>query len=222
MFVYTINCNGAAMQETRRYILDILKEHNQATVDDIVDLLQTRRGKEITAVTVRHHLGVLQQEGLITEPELRHRSTPGRPQHVYMLTDKAQSVFPNNYQKLVSEILSQIQHQMPENGVNVILEGVADSLASQAYIPDLPLNERLDAVTHYLNEQGYEAYWEHSDDGYVLHTRNCPYHNLATTTEALCEMDMRLIATLVGSVPRRLSRISQGDPSCAYLIAEAG
>ena len=81
------------MQETRQHILEILREIGQATVDDVVRALCERRG-EITAVTVRHHLTRLQEDGLITAPELRHRNTPGRPQHVYKLTEKAQQHFP--------------------------------------------------------------------------------------------------------------------------------
>jgi predicted ArsR family transcriptional regulator len=70
------------MQQTRRYILDILKTRGEATVDEIVEELQERRGKDITAVTVRHHITCLQKDDLIASPQLRHRDSPGRPQHV--------------------------------------------------------------------------------------------------------------------------------------------
>jgi predicted ArsR family transcriptional regulator len=206
------------MQETRRYILDILRERGQATVDEIVEALQRRRGKEITAVTVRHHLARLQQEALITEPELRHRTTPGRPQHLYTLTEKARDVFPNNYQQLVTQLLTQLHQQLSSPQVNVILEGVADNLAAQICIPDVPQEERLNIIVSYLNQQGYDAYWETNEQGYILHTRNCPYHDVAHKSETLCSMDLRLISTLTGIVPRRLTRVSAGDQTCAYLI----
>src|SRR4030095_8036404 len=113
------------MQDTRQHILDILKEHGEATVDDIVVELQKRRGN-ITAVTVRHHLTRLQDEQLITNPQLRHRSAPGRPQHIYMLTEQAHDYFPNNYQPLATKLLESLSEVLPPNQVNVILEGVAD------------------------------------------------------------------------------------------------
>src|SRR3990167_3599948 len=105
------------MQETRRYILEILKEYEQATVDDIVDELRKRRG-DITAVTVRHHLSRLQDEGFVTSPQLRHRSTPGRPQHIYALTDKAAAQFPNNYQRLAVGLVTQLESRLPVDQVN--------------------------------------------------------------------------------------------------------
>ena len=207
------------MQETRRYILEILKERGQATVDDIVDELRLRKG-EITAVTVRHHLGVLQDENLITTPQLLHRNTPGRPQYVYALTSKAKEVFPNNYPPLTTRLLEQITENLPPAQVNVILEGVANRMAGEACIPDMPLLSRLDKAVDYLNEHGYDASWEACDEGYILHTANCPYHQVAETTRVLCDMDMRLVASLLGVVPRMLDRISAGGAACSYMIPD--
>jgi predicted ArsR family transcriptional regulator len=209
------------MQQTRRYIIEILRELGQATVDDIVRELQKRRGK-ITAVTVRHHLGVLQTDGLIISPELRRRSTPGRPQHIYSLTDKATDLFPNNYQQLAASLLDQLSHQLPPDGVNVILEGVATQMANQAHISATHVTERLDMVVDYLNEQGYDACWEGTDEGYILHTANCPYHHINHVHDddesALCQMDIRLMTSLLGAVPRRVARMTEGDSTCSYLI----
>lgn len=205
------------MQQTRRYILEILREHGQATVDDIVDALRQRRGN-ITAVTVRHHLSRLQEAHLITAPELRHRETPGRPQHVYALTEQGKNVFPTNYQTLATELLKQMRQHLPPEGVNVILQGVADSIAEDADIPDVPISQRLDMAVDYLNQHGYDAHWDTRPDGYVLYTANCPYPHIAAVDESCCNMDMRLVSSLIGIVPRLLSRLSAGDANCAYII----
>jgi predicted ArsR family transcriptional regulator len=69
-----------------------------------------------------------------------------------------------------------------------------------------------------LNKMGYEAYWEACDGGHVLHTANCPYHKVSGRTDALCEMDMRLIASMLHVVPRVLHRIADGSATCAYMI----
>jgi DeoR family transcriptional regulator, suf operon transcriptional repressor len=209
------------MQQTRRYILENLRKRGQATVDDIVNDLREQRGDDITSVTVRHHLNILQEEGLITSPQFRRRNTPGRPQHVYALTDKAHTYFPNNYQRLAQGLLQELQSHLPAEGVNVILEGVAQQMAREAAIPDLPMPDRLDLAVSYLSEHGYQAAWEVANDGYVLHTFNCPYHTLAEEDTALCEMDIRLVATLLSVVPRRLSHVGAGDETCSYFIPSA-
>lgn len=208
------------MQQTRRSILDILRRRGQATVDDIVEDLRQQRSDAITSVTVRHHLNILQDEGLVATQEMRRRSTPGRPQHVYALTDKAQTYFPNNYQRLAQGLLHELEKHVPPEGVNVILEGVAQQMAVDASISDAPLPERLTMAVEYLSNHGYEAVWEHTEAGYMLHTSNCPYHRVANGSEALCEMDMRLIASLLGVVPRRLARLSAGGESCSYHIPD--
>jgi predicted ArsR family transcriptional regulator len=206
------------MQQTRRHILDILKTRGESTVDEIVEELQQRRGKDITAVTVRHHITCLQKDDLIASPQLRHRDSPGRPQHVYKLTDAAIAQFPNNYQQLAAGLLQVMQEHLPPEGVNVILEGVARQMAGEAHIPDIPLSERLDMAVEYLSTRGYEAYWESDAADFILHTDNCPYHQIAKDNHTLCELDMRLIASLLGVVPRRLTHIVAGDSSCAYRI----
>jgi len=206
------------MQQTRRHILSILKDRGEATVDDIVAELEKRRGKDITPVTVRHHLARLQQDELISTPQMRHRSTPGRPQHVYVLTELAKAQFPNNYQRLAAGLLVGIRQHLPPDGVNVILDDVAELMANEAQIPDLPLNQRLDKVVEYLNNQGYNASWETCEEGYILQTSNCPYHFIATNDQMVCEMDMRFVASLLGVVPRRMSHKATGDDACTYLI----
>ncbi|NJL57365.1 hypothetical protein HC928_21170 [bacterium] len=207
------------MQETRQHILEILKARGQATVEEIVADLRARRG-EITAVTVRHHLTRLQESNLITAPRLRYRNAPGRPQHIYALTEKAAEYFPNNYQQLTQHLLAQIQAACPpsrrqRDSRKVLAETMAGEMVD---FDTLPFDERIKGVLDYLNERGYKAYTEQTEGGVILHTSNCPYHEVAQHTEDLCNLDMRLIATLIGVVPRRIARIAEGDTTCAYLI----
>lgn len=206
------------MQQTRQHILEILKEKEQATVDEIVEGLSARIGN-ITAVTVRHHLEILRGDGLVSAPSVRRRTSPGRPQHMYALTDKALEIFPNNYRNLAAEMLLQLKSQLPRQEVNVILEGVADQMAGSIPQTDAPLPLRLNQVVEFLSDQGYAAFWESTDSGFVLHTSNCPYHQLAENHGELCVMDMRMITGLLGGiVPRRIGHMAEGDTSCAYLI----
>jgi DeoR family suf operon transcriptional repressor len=206
------------MQPTRQHILEILKESGEATVDEIVTALSERIG-DITAVTVRHHLEILRGDGLVSAPAVRRRTTPGRPQHVYSLTDKALELFPNNYRNLAEELLFQLKSHLPKREINVILEGVADQIAEGLPPNNTPMPLRLDQVVEYLTEQGYNAHWETTQNSYILHTNNCPYHHLANDHGELCVMDMRLITGLLGGVvPRRISHMAEGDDSCAYLI----
>lgn len=206
------------MQQTRQLILQYLKEHGQATVDELAQLLH------LTPVTVRHHLDVLRGEDLVSDPIIRHRTSPGRPQYAFALTEKASAHFPKSYDSLAAKILAEVRAVAGPQLVNVIFEGVAARLAAEAPTP-IPAEQwpqRLERVVGYLNQQGYVAHWETTPAGYILHTCNCPYERLPGEHPELCQMDMTLIGNLLGIVPQRLSRVAEGAGSCAYLIPDTG
>ncbi|MCZ7538461.1 MAG: ArsR family transcriptional regulator [Anaerolineae bacterium] len=205
------------MQQTRRHILEILKERKEATIDEIVTSLSGRIGK-ITAVTVRHHLEILRGDGLVAAPAVRRRSAPGRPQYVYTLTERAADQFPNNYQGLASGLLEQLRNQLPAAQVNEILNSVAESMAEEAMVPDAPLETRLDHAVAYLDEHGYTASWAHNGQGLILSITNCPYEQVSCSNPELCKMDKRLVDSLVGVTTHRISHQTDGDEACAYLI----
>src|SRR5260221_10659875 len=130
------------MQQTRREILEVLHERGEATVDELVEALKTRINHEITAVTVRHHLDVLRSEALVTPPEIRRRNAPGRPQHIYGLSERALEQFPNNYQNLAANLLTQIKTMLPPGEVNVIMERTADQMRAEDALLAMQLERR--------------------------------------------------------------------------------
>jgi predicted ArsR family transcriptional regulator len=205
------------MQQTRRHILEILKERKEATIDEIVTALSERIGK-ITAVTVRHHLEILRGDGLVAAPAVRRRSAPGRPQYVYTLTERAADQFPNNYQGLASGLLEQLKSQLPAAQVNQILNGVAEAMAEDVMVPDAPLETRLDHAVAYLDRHGYTASWSQNGQGLILSITNCPYEQVSCSSPELCKMDKRLVDSLVGVTTRRISHQIDGDEACSYLI----
>ena len=209
------------IQETRQHILEILKTSGACTVDEIVETLHNRTEKRVTAATVRHHLDVLRMNELVSAPAVRRRDTPGRPQYIYNLTDKALDLFPTNYAGLAHVLLAQLRESLPDDQVNVIIEGAADQLAASALIPDLPMAQRLNYVIEFLNKQGYQATCRESDGGWILSTENCPFERLAIAHDDVCSLDMRMMTQLLGGiVPRRVGRIAAGNCSCDYFIPD--
>lgn len=207
------------MQETRSRILSILKAKGACSVDQIVDELSQLQGP-ITHVTVRHHLARLLNEGIVASEPLS-RSTPGRPQLLYKLTPHGESLFPNNFRLIADHLIHQIQETLPQEQINVIFEGVGHRLAQSAQISAQTMPERLDQVVQHLNQLGYDADWEPQTEGYLLHTYNCPYHRMDQDGTTLCRMDMAMLASMLGVVPRLVRRMSQGDSACSYFIPHA-
>ena len=203
------------MQDTRQRILEYLKAHGEATVEELRDWLG-----DITAVTVRHHLDVLRRHELLDAPGVQHRETPGRPRYVYALTERAAEHFPKNYRNLTNHLLDEISERLDSHEVNVLFEGVGERLAVQGppSRPGETFEQRLQNVVEHLSEQGYVADYELAEGGFVLHTCNCPYDRVEGSNEQLCVMDLSLVASLLGVVPRRIYHIVEGDKSCSYFL----
>jgi predicted ArsR family transcriptional regulator len=204
------------MQATRKRILEILKERGQATVDELSEQL------DLTSVTVRHHLDVLRSDGLIEPPVVRHRSSPGRPQYVYMLASRAADYFPRNFGGLSNRLLDSMRTNLDENQINVIFEGVTNRFAAEAPQPVAgeALEETVERVTTFLDAHGYVARWERVADGYLIHTSNCPYEGSASGYPELCAMDLALVTSLLGQAPERQGRLVEGCGSCCYLVRQ--
>ena len=206
------------MQVTREHILGILKEREQATVDELSQEL------DLTAVTVRHHLDILRGEGLVAAPIMHRRKSPGRPQYIYTLTQKASSFFPKRYDYLTSLILREMHSRLSPDEVNQMMKRIGEHIASQAVIPDEGNFEaRLAVTVEFLNKLGYMAHWEHHNDGdYLLHIANCPYEQVALQDHQVCTVDLTLLTRLLGVSPRRISWAAQGDHHCIYAVHPLG
>lgn len=203
------------MQVTRERILRIIKERQQATVDEL------SRELGLTPVTVRHHLEILRGEGLVAPPLLRRRKSPGRPKYVYALTEKANTLFPKRYDHLASLILGEVRSLLssPEE-VEQMMERIGERIASQVVLSGADgFEAHLVATVEFLNERGYLARWEPRDDGeYLLHLANCPYERVAGQDQEICTIDLSMLTRLLGVSPQRVSWAAEGDSRCTYSI----
>jgi predicted ArsR family transcriptional regulator len=207
------------MQSTRQRILEILKEQNQATVEQLSEALG------LTPVTIRHHLEILKGEGLVDAPVVLRRPGPGRPQHAYALTEAAGDYFPKNYHRLVDLLFEEIQDMVSPAELDQIMAGIADRMAARA--PGTKSKQRpqevMSAAVRFLNDQGYVARWEKTPEGnYVLHTCNCPYERVAQAHNEICKMDANFVGRVVGLPTQRMTHMAKGDKSCSYLFEFKG
>jgi len=206
------------MQATRERILNIMKEHGQVTVDEL------RRELRLTAVTVRHHLDILQGEGFIAAPVAHRRKVPGRPKYVYTLSEEGSTLFPKRYDHLASLLLSEAHARLSPDEVSQMMRQIGEHIAGQFTLPDEDdFEARLAAATEFLDGLGYMANWEQRDNGdYLLRIANCPYEKVARRHKEVCKIDRTLLTHLLGISPRRIEWAAQGDHQCAYAIRSPG
>lgn len=193
------------MQATRARILQILREKGEATAIE----LATRLG--LRAVTVRHHLRVLREDGLIREVRTL-RNGRGRPRTVFTLTEAANRLFPRNYEGLV-------RHLLPHALTSTEIRQIARSMSQEANLQGLTGQARWAAAVSFLNEKGYLARLESPGNGPAwLEIRNCPYLEVARERGELCALDAALMEELLGAPVERITCLLQGDPACRYRV----
>ncbi|HIQ05555.1 MAG TPA: ArsR family transcriptional regulator, partial [Anaerolineae bacterium] len=202
------------VQGVRRHILEILKERGGATVAELAERL------DMAPVSVRHHLDVLQAQDLICVERVRRRRSAGRPQQVYALTEAANRFFPQNFDTLSDELLSEVKQLLSEEEMQKLVQRLAEREVAGAPVPTegMSLQERLAQTVRFLDEKGYIAQLEESADGVLLHTCHCPYAGVAAQHRELCEMDLLIISKLVNRAPVRVGRLVDGNQRCSYLF----
>jgi predicted ArsR family transcriptional regulator len=203
------------MQKTRHEIVDYLREHGSATVDELCSALGN-----LTSVTVRHHLDILQKEGLVDPPSPQRRAAPGRPKYAYELSRQADALYPNNLIPFTFFLLEELRFVMGPRQLEVLLDGIARRMAAEYKLDGngLPFGQKLDQIVDHLNTQGYDAAWEPQQDSYVLVLNNCPYWTVARAQPGLCLFEKRYLGHLLGVSPQLESTKANGDDKCLARI----
>ena len=202
------------MQATRERIITIIKERGHATVNGLSDELG------LTTVTIRHHLNMLRKDGLVAAPSVLRRKAPGRPQHIYSLTEEASEYFPKGYEHLIHLLLEELHERFSSEEVREIMRSIGKQLAAQVDSQiEGQLEERLPPIVEYLNEQGYMARWTQANDGnYLLHVANCPYEKAVRRHREICLIDRTLLLHLLHSSFERSTSMVEGEEQCTYII----
>ncbi len=200
------------MSSTREKILLTLLNHPKATISDLAD------AAKINAISVRHHLSILQADNLIHAEEERHGV--GRPRLVYSLSEKGMEQFPTSYLKLTNHLLEQMRSILPDAVMNKIFDKVATAITAgyQDKVKDLSMEERLNLIKRVLEEEGFIIEWEKNRDKYEINEISCPYHHIGRNHPEICSIDLAVISKLLEIPVNRMGCILRGDNHCTYII----
>ena len=183
-------------------------------------LAQISRALGKTSVTVRHHLGRLEQLGAVEDTPRRHPEGPGRPEKVYRLTPQATPLLPGNDRELAGELARQIQRVLPEADATKLFHDSGVRLAGQISQewPADPASRRGNAL-EVLEQRGYFPSWEDDTGSLRLQLRNCPYASAATSCPTLCAFDTGLLCGLLACNVTADRSIAHGDPFCEFRLS---
>jgi DeoR family suf operon transcriptional repressor len=195
----------------------VILEHLQKSSSASIKELEVVLG--VTTTAVRQHLNTLQAEGYV-----ERRRVPGgvgRPHYAYQLSDKSQELFGCHCDDLALTLLEEVFLLEGSERAALLLNRVGNRLAEK-YSSDVRstvLHDRVEELAGAFYDRGVIADVSTDDNNtIVLHTYNCPYHELAQDHREICEMDQKMIRQVLGSDVNLSECMMDGHGSCSFIV----
>lgn len=204
-----MNCE---MSETRMRILQLLKMRCSMSVRQLTAALH------ISAMGIRQHLLILEQEGLVEYHQ--EKQERGRPHHIYSLTDEANSLFPTTYANFAVGLMQEVAKFNGPGFINKVFRSRMKSQLQmyQERLDGKDLVDRIKELAHIRDEEGYMARFDENDTDYVLIEHNCPIAAIAQEYPHVCEIELGLFRQSLGTKVFRVEHLMQGSHRCCYHI----
>jgi predicted ArsR family transcriptional regulator len=150
------------------------------------------------------------------------RRKVGRPARLYRLSERADSLFPQQYDVVLTDVLHDLAHLDGAAKVELLLRRRverAGAVLARELAATPTLRERVRRLAETLDALGYYTTWEELGDGtYRLRQYHCPVRQLATHFPVTCDAEVDLYRTLLRADVERQCRLAAGDPCCCYVI----
>ena len=208
-----------SLPEGRRAVLYALRRRGQGTAEDIAHNL------DMTVSGARQHLSALVEDGLAEATEVpRPAGQRGRPQLEYVVSDRADSLFPKAYGELTNELLGYVS-ESDATLVDQIFARRRDERVRNARSrlePLKSLKAKVTELTRILDEDGYLATCVPMRGGYRIVEHNCAILAVAHRYGQACTSEIDFIRTVLpGTTVERVSHIIEGAHHCAYEVRPA-
>lgn len=176
----------ALADERRRRIVEELRSQ-----PDGLDAAELARLLELHPNTVRWHLGILADAGIVrSQPAAR--SKPGRPRILYTLTREGAGRAADEH-RLLATIFAGALSGLDDGAARAEEAGRAwgHYLVAREPLTKATHDEAVEVVVELLEQQGFAP----AADGHEIHMHRCPFHELAEAhPEVVCPVHEGLIS----------------------------
>lgn len=194
----------------------LLETKSGLTVDELA------AGLAITRNAVRQHLAALENSGVVVASETR--PSGGRPQQLYVLSDKGFELFPRQYTLLAKLLVEAVVQDGGSTGLAKRMKtmGLAASKQLQAEQPLMKTQaERVRKLVIVMKQLGYGANEVPSaGKATIIEADNCVFHSLAREHSEICQFDLAFMANFSGQPVDHQSCMARGENVCRFKLGE--
>jgi predicted ArsR family transcriptional regulator len=212
-----IGPKGAAMLESmgarQQGLLQLLLKNKRGmTADQLSEQLEITRG------AVRQHLTALENDRLVTKGLTR--PSGGRPEQLYVLTDKGKECFPRHYSWFAQLLVEALQQDLGSEGLAERLSAMGAKVGTQLrnQYPGLKSREeKVGKLAEIMEQMGYDV--ERTTTPGIapaIEANNCVFHNLAMSNPEICKFDLALLSTFTDSAIDHQECMARGGNVCCF------
>ncbi|MBD2464334.1 transcriptional regulator [Oscillatoria sp. FACHB-1407] len=214
------NVEETGKPKVREQILHVLKMRGAQTATALAEQLQ------VSPMAIRQHLQSLKAEAWVTYQE--EKRSMGRPVKLWQLTEHSVSRFPDSHADLILEVLRGVETIFGTEGMEkLVTERSRRQIQTyRTKLVEMGVDEtwqqRIKAIAHLRNQEGYMAEVVEDADGWLLVENHCPICAAAQTCAGLCHAELDVFQAVLGSTVtvERVEHILKGDRRCAYRVRE--
>ncbi len=212
-----------------RSLVSLLGEQRAAIVTELrrvaqapVAVLAEHLG--ISEVATRRHLAVLEEEGLIAAQRVPQGR--GRPPARYHLTEAADQLFPQRYDRFATDVLDFLEATGGSSGVRAFLRWRLDREVHdlRAAVTAEDLHARLSQLAGALSDAGFDASVHPDGEGFALVQDNCAIGEVARDHPEVCAFEAATFSEVLGTDVRlsRRQTWAAGAQACVCEVATRG
>ena len=200
---------------TREAALTLLLRLGQATATTMASQLG------VSVQVMRRHLRSLEQEGLVESP--CNTTGPGRPSHLWRLTDQGRDHFPDGSEEFARGLLHTMASHLGPDQLQALLgqHAAAQARHYRNLLGDCPLEKRLQRLVELRRQEGYVADYEPCQDqhGWLLTAFHCSVARIAEQFPVICSQELQLYRSIFPDCHvERVHWIQEGDHYCGFRV----
>jgi predicted ArsR family transcriptional regulator len=202
------------LSSSQTELLDVMKREGEITVEEASSQL------ELAPTTIRQHISRLEELGLVERrKEIEGR---GRPTLHFSHADLARQLYPSMDDNVLGDLLDFLgregYHGAIDDFFRKFWEVRRKDFEERLDEADATsLEERLEVLESFLDEQGFMPEIEIRDNGDVqIRECNCPLKGAVEQTRLPCRLEAQFLQEVVGKVLNRVEYIPNGHTACSY------